>query len=63
MFLGGNNDTYNPQTTVYKATIDSSGNIGAFDMTNQGQLPQALLLHSTVTATINGTTYIMFWRI
>jgi hypothetical protein len=56
--LGGNDNTYSGSSTVYKATIDSSGNIGTFDTTNQGQLPQSLLLHSTVTATINGTAYI-----
>jgi len=44
--------------TVYKATIDSSGNIGTFDTTNQGQLPQVLAYQSTITSTINGTTYI-----
>ena len=51
--LGGEN-----QSTVYKATIDVNGNIGAFDTTNQGQLPQDLSQHTAVTATIDGTTYI-----
>ena len=46
------------QSTVYKATIDGSSDIGAFDTTNQGQLPQALDANTTVTVTINGTNYI-----
>ncbi len=36
----------------------SDGDIGSFDTANQGQLPKALFLHTTVTAVINGTTYI-----
>jgi len=54
--LGGYNN--GDQSTVYKATIDSNGDIGTFDTTNQGQLPQVLDSHTTVTATADGTTYI-----
>ena len=58
--LGGstNGTTSGVQSAVYKATIDSSGNIGTLSMTNQGQLPQAMYAHSAVTSTINGITYI-----
>ena len=58
--LGGvsANDSYQCESTVYKATIDGSGDIGTFSTTNQGQLPQRLGYHTTVTATIGGTTYI-----
>ena len=56
--LGGYTDSYQTQSTIYKATIDSNGNIGTFDTTNQGQLPQPLSNHTTVTATIDGTTYV-----
>jgi hypothetical protein len=56
--LGGENGVQVPQSTVYKATIDSNGDIGTFDTTNQGQLPEALNSHTTVIATIGGTTYI-----
>ena len=45
-------------STVYKATIDSSGNVGAFATTSQGQLPATIFEHSTVTAAIGGTQYI-----
>jgi len=44
-------------STVYKAQVDPSGNVGAWTTTSQGQLPQTIQLHSTVTATIGGTTY------
>jgi len=55
--LGGYNGTAG-QSTLYKATIDTSGNIGAFSTASQGQLPQTLYTHTTVTSTIGGTTYI-----
>ena len=55
--LGGNNGT-SDQSTVYKSTIDGSGNIGTFSTTSQGQLPQALSKHTSATLTISGTTYI-----
>ena len=56
--LGGNSNSGDLQSSVYKATIDGSGNIGTFSTTNQAQLPQILYLHTTVTATIGGTTYV-----
>jgi len=47
------------QSTVYKAIIDPiTGDIGTFDTTNQGQLPQTLAYHTSVTTTIGGTNYI-----
>jgi len=45
-------------STVYKATLDTSGNVGAWATTSQGQLPQLVLSHSTLVSTIGGTTYI-----
>ena len=59
--IGGTNYIYvlgGSQSTVYKATIDNNGDIGAFSTTNQGQLPQALYAHTTVTANVGGTDYI-----
>jgi len=50
--IGGNS-----QSTVYKATLDSSGNVGIWSTTNQGQLPQTLDSTTFVTVPINGTTY------
>ena len=55
--LGGNNGT-SDVTTVYKSTVDGSGNVGAFSTTSQGQLPQNLSLHSSQIVTISGTSYI-----
>ena len=55
--LGGNNGT-SDVSTVYKATVDGSGNIGAFATTGQGQLLQNLSLHSSQIVTISGTSYI-----
>jgi len=58
--LGGYSDSGGGyESTVYKATIDSNGDIGTFDTASQGQLPQTLAWHTTVTATIGGTNYIM----
>jgi hypothetical protein len=45
-------------STVYKATIDASGNIGTFATTSQGQLPATRYFHSSETVTIGGTTYV-----
>ena len=44
-------------STVYRATIDGSGNIGAFSTTGQTQLSAILSGHQTVTNTSSGTTY------
>jgi hypothetical protein len=56
--LGGLDGVGGHYSTVYKATIDGNGDIGAFDTTNQAQLSQALYAHTTVTAAIGGTTFI-----
>jgi hypothetical protein len=56
--LGGYNDSSGYQSTVYKAQIDGSGNVGAFSTTSQGQLSQAMTDHTSVTATVGGTSYI-----
>ena len=45
-------------SSVYKATIDSSGNIGAFATTSQAQLPAILAFHSGAATSIGGTNYI-----
>ncbi len=55
--LGGSNGTTR-QSTVYKATIDTSGNIGAFSTASQGQLPQILISHTALSSTIGGTDYV-----
>ena len=54
--LGGNSGSR--QSTVYKATIDTSGNMGTFSTASQGQLPQVLDSLTSVTSTIGGTTYV-----
>ena len=56
--FGGENDGYANQSTVYKATIDTNGNIGAFNTTNQGQIPEPLSGHTTVTSDVNGSNYV-----
>ncbi|MDP2702563.1 MAG: hypothetical protein Q8P98_10890, partial [Candidatus Rokubacteria bacterium] len=55
--LGGNTGSADVDT-VYKSTIDSSGNVGAFSTTSQGQLPQVLSSHSSVIVSDGGTNYI-----
>ena len=65
--IGGTNYIYvmsgiSATSTVYKATVDSSGNVGSFATTSQGQLPQQIYRgdQSATTATIGGTTYLYF---
>ena len=53
--MGGNNGHY--QSTVYKATISSTGDIGTFSTTNQAQLPQIIAYQAGSITTIGGTTY------
>ncbi len=55
--LGGNNGT-SDQTTVYKSTVDSSGNIGAWSTSGQGQLPQGISEHTSILTSVGGTNYI-----
>ena len=52
--LGGGTYT----STVYKAAIDTNGNIGTFSTLNQGQLPQNIGYYSASALTINGTNYV-----
>ena len=56
--LGGWNDGTPGYSSVYKATIDSNGNIGTFDTTNQAQLSQGLASYASVVADISGINYI-----
>ena len=58
IYVLGGRDIYGRSSEVYKATINSSGDIGAFSTTNQGQLPQPLNAHATVIANIGGINYI-----
>ena len=58
LYLLGGNSASGDVNTVYKATIDGSGNIGAFSTTSQGQLPQTLSKHSSIISTISSTNYI-----
>lgn len=54
---GGRNNTVR-LSTVYKATIDASGNItGTFGTASQAQLPEVRFGHSMDTATIGPSTY------
>jgi hypothetical protein len=62
--IGGTNYVYvlggysgSVQSTVYKAAVNTSGDIGAFSTTSQTQLPKTLMDHNTVIAIIGGTTY------
>ncbi|OGD97866.1 hypothetical protein A3E71_04830 [Candidatus Curtissbacteria bacterium RIFCSPHIGHO2_12_FULL_42_33] len=46
-------------STVYKATLNAdNGNMGTFDTTSQGQLPQILQQHTTITSTLGSSTYV-----
>jgi hypothetical protein len=45
-------------TTIYRAPIDSSGNVGSFSTSGQGQLPQSTSQSSSVVASINGSNYL-----
>ncbi|MFA5933598.1 MAG: tail fiber domain-containing protein [Microgenomates group bacterium] len=56
--VGGYNNSNEAQSTIYKATIGATGNIGAFTTTSQAQLPVAAAYPVTTTATIGGTTYL-----
>lgn len=56
-YIGGT--TGSNQTTVQKTTINSTtGNIGSWDTTDQGQLPAARASHTTVMITISSNTYL-----
>ncbi|MFA6454178.1 MAG: tail fiber domain-containing protein [Microgenomates group bacterium] len=55
--IGGINGS-TAQSTVYKSTVDGSGNLSSFDTTNQGQLPAALYSTSSNIATVGGTSYL-----
>jgi hypothetical protein len=44
--------------TVYRAAIDSSGNVGTFSTANQAQLPIPLRISAAVSANVLGTNYI-----
>jgi len=56
--IGGQNSGFVTQSTVYKAQLDGSGNVGAWSTTSQGQLPEVLVNHNTVTASVGGSTFI-----
>ncbi|OGE30366.1 hypothetical protein A2631_01160 [Candidatus Daviesbacteria bacterium RIFCSPHIGHO2_01_FULL_44_29] len=62
--VGGTNYIYaiggDSASTVYKAQIGSSGNVGSFDTTSQGQLPANIeqIENSITTATVGGTNYV-----
>jgi hypothetical protein len=56
--LGGYDGGITYHSTVYKATIDGSGNIGVFDTTGQGQIPEPLYNPTSVTSDINGSNYV-----
>jgi hypothetical protein len=58
VYVVGGDDGATRKSTVYKATIDSSANIGTFATTSQAQLPGVLTYHTTVTASIGGTQYL-----
>ncbi|MDD2823554.1 MAG: MerR family transcriptional regulator [Candidatus Daviesbacteria bacterium] len=58
--IGGQNGGSVRQSTVYRAALDSSGNVGAFSTTNQSQLPQLISNGQAATATIGGTSYLYF---
>jgi murein DD-endopeptidase MepM/ murein hydrolase activator NlpD len=45
-------------SSVYKATINTSGNIQTFSTASQGQLPIAVYQHSVATATVGSSTYV-----
>ncbi|KKU86052.1 MAG: hypothetical protein UY16_C0063G0005, partial [Candidatus Gottesmanbacteria bacterium GW2011_GWA2_47_9] len=53
--IGGAGDA--TASTVYRATINSSGNVGTFDTTNQAQLPAALGNHGSASVNVRGTNY------
>ncbi|MBI2595268.1 glycosyltransferase [Candidatus Daviesbacteria bacterium] len=46
------------KSTNYKATLNASGDIGAFATTSQGQLPNIIYMHSAITSTIGSSTYV-----
>lgn len=56
--VGGRNSSATPVNTVYRATIDGSGNIGSWATTGQGQLPQATAFSVLSTIVIGGTRYV-----
>lgn len=55
-FLGGTQTGMS--STVYKATIDKDGTVGAWSSTSQTQLPATRGYVNSAIATINGTSYI-----
>jgi hypothetical protein len=55
--IGGMTTGSATNSTVYKATIDSSGNIGTFSTSGQTALPMTLAMFGLVTNTISDTTY------
>ncbi|MDD2823524.1 MAG: MerR family DNA-binding transcriptional regulator [Candidatus Daviesbacteria bacterium] len=55
--IGGINGS-TAQSTVYKTTVDGSGNLSAFITASQGQLPVALYSATSSINTIGGTSYI-----
>ncbi len=58
VYVVGGNDGTNTVNTVYKATVNSGGDIGTFSTTNQGQLPLNRRSGGFQEVTINGTSYV-----
>ena len=58
IYVLGGTSSGTAQSTVYKATIDGSGNIGAFSSSGQSALPQALYSSSVFATTIGSNNYL-----
>lgn len=56
--VGGRNSSAVPQSAVYRSTVDSSGNIGSWSTSGQGQLPQATVFGGLTDLTISGTHHV-----
>jgi len=57
LYVSGGHDGSSPVSTVYRATVDSNGNVGTWSTTNQGQLPAARNRHTMVIGEVNGNYY------
>lgn len=53
--IGGIDNADAVSSTLYRSTVDTSGNLGTFATTDQSQLPQALQLQQVVTTKVGET--------